>query len=79
MIDKIKNNSLLSHIAMFFILYIMTLTQDILFMMYVLLFKGIFYIDHISWFSALKTTFAIYIPLAILDISIKSYHASKKK
>lgn len=78
MLNKIRKNSWFSNLALFSLLYLLFISRDIIFSLFIY-----FKFNEVYWNSdvfkeALIPTLAMYLPLYFIDFAIKSYKTKNK-
>ena len=78
MLNKIRKNSWFSNLALFSLLYLLFISRDIIFSLFIY-----FKFNEVYWNSdvfkeALIPTLAMYLPLCFIDFAIKSYETKNK-
>ncbi len=78
MLNKIRKNSWFSNLVLFSLLYLLFISRDIIFSLFIY-----FKFNEVYWNSdvfkeALIPTLAMYLPLCFIDFAIKSYKTKNK-
>ena len=78
MLNKIRKNSWFSNLALFSLLYLLFISRDIIFSLFIY-----FKFNEVYWNSdvfkeALIPTLSMYLPLCFIDFAIKSYKTKNK-
>jgi len=78
MLNKLRKNSWFSNLVLFSFLYLLFISRDIIFSLFIY-----FKFNEVYWNSdvfkeALIPTLAMYLPLCFIDFAIKSYKTKNK-
>ena len=68
MLNKIRKNSWFSNLALFSLLYLLFISRDIIFSLFI----------YFKFNEVLIPTLAMYLPLCFIDFAIKSYKTKNK-
>lgn len=79
MLNKIRKNSWFSNLVLFSLLYLLFISRDIFFSLFIYFKFNEEYWNSDAFKEALTPTLAIYFPLIFIDFAIKSYKRTKNK
>lgn len=79
MLNKIRKNSWFSNLVLFFLLYLLFISRDIIFSLFIYFKFNEVYWNSDAFKEALIPTLAMYLPLGFIDLAIKSYKTKNKK
>lgn len=79
MLNKIRKNSWFSNLVLFFLLYLLFISRDIIFSLFIYFKFNEVYWNSDAFKEALIPTLAMYLPLDFIDLAIKSYKTKNKK
>ena len=79
MINKIKKNSWFSNLVLFSLLYLLFISRDIIFSLFIYFKFNEVYWNSDAFKDALTPTLAMCLPLSFIDFAIKSYKRTKNK
>ena len=79
MLNKIRKNSWFSNLVLFFLLYLLFISRDIIFSLFIYFKFNEVYWNSDAFKEALTPTLAMYLPLSFIDFAIKSYKTKNKK
>ena len=78
MLNKIRKNSWFSNLALFSLLYLLFISRDIIFSLFIYFKFNKVYWNSDVFKEALIPTLAMYLPLCFIDFAIKSYKTKNK-
>lgn len=79
MLNKIRKNSWFSNLVLFSLLYLLFISRDIIFSLFIYFKFNEVYWSSDAFKEALPPTLAMYLPLSFIDFAIKSYKTKNKK
>lgn len=79
MLNKIRKNSWFSNLVLFSLLYLLFISRDIIFSLFIYFKFNEVYWNSDAFKEALPPTLAMYLPLSFIDFAIKSYKRTKNK
>ena len=77
MLNKIRKNSWFSNLVLFSLLYLLFISRDIIFSLFIYFKFNEVYWNSDAFKEALPPTLAMYLPLSFIDFAIKSYKTKK--
>ena len=79
MLNKIRKNSWFSNLVLFSLLYLLFISRDIIFSIFIYFKFNEVYWNSDAFKQALIPTRAMYLPLSFIDFAIKSYKTKNRK
>lgn len=79
MLNKIRKNSWFSNLVLFSLLYLLFISRDIIFSLFIYFKFNEVYWNSDAFKEALLPTLSMYLPLSFIDFAIKSYKTKNKK
>ena len=79
MLNKLRKNSWFSNLVLFSFLYLLFISRDIIFSLFIYFKFNEVYLNSDEFKEALSPTLAMYLPLSFLDFAIKFHKRTKDK